>query len=51
MQSETLLEMLTAINEKLDHALRLNPAVGMSLVREAQFGLDIVLEMLRENEE
>ena len=51
MQSETLLEMLTVIDKKLNHALSLNPAVGVSLVKEAQFGLNIILKMLRESEE
>lgn len=52
MEKDTLLvEMLTAINEKLGYALKLNPSVGVSLVREAQFGLDIILKMLQENKE
>lgn len=50
LQSETLLEMLTVIEGKLNHALKLNPSVGVSLVKEAQFGLGIILKMLRENE-
>lgn len=52
MEKDTLLvEMLTAINEKLDHALKLNPSIGVSLVKEAQFGLEITLKLLRESKE
>lgn len=50
MKSETLLEMLTAIDEKLNHALSLNPYVGVGLVNEARFGLNIILKMLRGSE-